>query len=170
MGRLVGDLLLLTRADAAQLALNRRRFFLDELAEEVVAAFRPLAGDRLRLRFERRAEDVAVDADPAHVHQLMANLLDNALAHATSEVVAWVERGPDGAARFAVRDDGPGVPAAEAARIFERFYRVQPAAQPGTGLGLAIVRAIAEVHGGKVTVTSAPGAGATFVFQLPRAP
>jgi len=69
---------------------------------------------------------------------------------------------------ISVTDDGPGIPLQEQARIFERFYRVGGSAAAGTGLGLAIARGLVELHGGTLTVESAPGAGSTFTVTLPR--
>jgi two-component system OmpR family sensor kinase len=78
----------------------------------------------------------------------------------------------DGVARLEVADEGPGMPPEVAARVFERFFRADPSrsrAAGGTGLGLAIVAAVAEAHGGRATVESAPGAGSRFAVELPLA-
>ena len=101
----------------------------------------------------------------------MLNLLGNAHQHGRDDglIRVRVERHP-GEAPLAVDDDGPGIPAAEQSRIFERFYRSgQDAARssPGSGLGLPIARAIVNLHGGRIWVESAPGAGATFYVALP---
>ena len=74
----------------------------------------------------------------------------------------------DGSVRIEVSDTGPGLDPATAARVFERFHRGDAARSPGgTGLGLAIVKAVAEAHGGSVTVASSPGSGTTFTLRLP---
>jgi signal transduction histidine kinase len=164
LAALVSDLLLLTRADAASLALARGTFFLDELAEEVVADLRPLAAERgVALRFEPRASDATVQADPERLRQLLLILLDNALGHtpAGGTVTVWVER-----FKLGVQDTGSGIAPADLPRIFERFYR-GTSARPGAGLGLAIARAIADLHGARLTASSPPGQGAEFTLYLP---
>jgi two-component system OmpR family sensor kinase len=99
------------------------------------------------------------------------NLLANVRAHTPEGTTATVhvdQVGPT--ARLIVHDDGPGMPAEDAARIFERFYRVDPArgrAHGGTGLGLSIVAAIVAAHGGTVSADSAPGRGMTVTISLP---
>ena len=70
--------------------------------------------------------------------------------------------------RISVADDGPGIPAEDQQRIFERFYRVSGAGAGGTGLGLAIARALVELHGGRLWVESTPGEGSTFFVTLPK--
>jgi two-component system OmpR family sensor kinase len=99
------------------------------------------------------------------------NLLANVRAHTPEGTTATVhvdQVGPT--ARLIVHDDGPGMPSDDAARIFERFYRVDPArgrAHGGTGLGLSIVAAIVTAHGGTVSADSAPGLGMTVTISLP---
>jgi two-component system OmpR family sensor kinase len=74
-----------------------------------------------------------------------------------------------GRARIAVADRGPGVPASERMRVFERFHRAPGSRGPGAGLGLAIARAVVDAHGGSISVAETPGGGATFVVELPLA-
>jgi signal transduction histidine kinase len=114
-----------------------------------------------------------VAADPALIDQLLWNLLDNAVKFTPGPgrvSVSVVAAGDD--ARITIRDTGPGIPADDVARIFERFYRADTARSSadgawGTGLGLSIVRAIAEVHGGRVEAANAPDGGAVFTVHLP---
>lgn len=170
MGDLVADLLLLTRADAAALAIEQRPFFLDELAEEIVTELRPWAASRgLVLRFEPRAEALLVLGDPDRLRQLVLNLVDNALAHTAppGEVVVWVDRRRAGGGLLGVRDTGVGISPTDLPRVFDRFYRVAPAGRPGAGLGLAIAKAIAEAHKGRLTASSTPGHGSEFLLHLP---
>jgi signal transduction histidine kinase len=170
MRRLVGDLLLLARADAGRIA-PRETLDLGEIIVEAAGEAGPLA----------EGHDVEVDA-PAPVpvegtrdelHRLALNLLENALAHTPPGTRVRVEArrlGDDGAL-VAVEDDGPGVPPELAPRIFDRFVRGAGDAGGGTGLGLAIVRAVAESHGGEVRlVEPAHGRGARFEVLLPAAP
>lgn len=172
MGRLVAGLLLLTRAGEARLRLDCCRFFLEDLAEEIVADLRPLAdGQDVTLRFECRADDVAVHGDPEQLRQLVVNLVDNALGNTPSqgEVVVWVDRQRTGVAMLGVRDTGVGIARDEQDRVFDRFYRGAASTRPGSGLGLSIARAIAVAHGGHLRVASEPGKGAEFVLLLPSA-
>ena len=103
--------------------------------------------------------------------QLLLNLVDNALTYTPSGGhVALALSVADGQARLAVQDTGPGIPPAEVARIFERFYRLDRARSRrsgGAGLGLAIARWIAEAHGGRIEVQSAVGQGSTCTVVLP---
>jgi signal transduction histidine kinase len=169
MRRLVGDLLMLARADAGRHG-ERARCDLAEIAEAAVAEIRPTAdGHSLRLE---AGEVVAVTGNSDELHRLTVNLLDNAVRHtpAGSTVMVTVER-RDGAAVLEVADDGPGLPAGMEQQVFSRFVRgggpADLAADAGTGLGLAIVRAVAEAHGGAVTAGAARGGGARFTITLP---
>jgi two-component system OmpR family sensor kinase len=116
---------------------------------------------------------VVVEGDGARLRQVVANLLSNARAHTppgTPVTVTAAAR--DGEAVVEVADRGPGLVPEHARRVFERFFRADPSrarASGGSGLGLSIVAAIAEAHGGRAEVDSAPGRGATFRIVLPLA-
>jgi PAS domain S-box-containing protein len=115
---------------------------------------------------------VTVYADPESLRQILTNLFDNALRHTPSggRVRLDVQAG-DGGTILAVSDTGSGIPADHLPRVFERFYRVDPArsrSQGGTGLGLSIVKHMAEAHGGRVDLTSAVGRGTTVRVFLPQ--
>jgi two-component system, OmpR family, sensor kinase len=169
MRRLVGDLLMLARADAGRFG-ERARCDLAEIAEAAVAEVRPVA-DEHSLRLET-GDAVAVTGNTDELHRLTVNLLDNAVRHTPegSTVTVTVER-RDGAAVLEVADDGPGLPAGMEAQVFSRFVRgggpADLAADSGTGLGLAIVRAVAESHGGAVTAGTGSNGGARFTVTLP---
>jgi two-component system, OmpR family, sensor kinase len=170
ISRLVDDLLLLAQAeqmDFLQLDSIDLHSFIAEL------------WDGLSLTAERHFElgpvpDGELQADPDRLAQAIRNLARNAIEH-TSErtglVRLEVQRVGPGRVRFAVLDDGPGIPAAERERVFERFHRTDPARTRlagGAGLGLAIVRAIAEAHGGQVRARERPGgSGANVELLLP---
>jgi two-component system OmpR family sensor kinase len=117
---------------------------------------------------------VVVTGDEARLRQVVTNLLDNALHHTPGDSPVTVRVGGDADhARLEVVDRGPGLTPEQADLVFQRFYRTDNArtrAQGGTGLGLSIVAAIADAHGGRVEVDTAPGEGATFRLLLPRHP
>jgi len=163
MARLVDRLLTLARADSG-LQLARAPLEMKPLVEEVgrqAAAIHP--GQRLNVF----AAEAVIDGDQDAVRQLLWILLDNAFRYATSAVE--VRLAPEhGWARLVVADDGPGVPAPDRERIFERFYRVdQSRAGVNAGLGLSIARWIAGQHGGRIVAGEAILGGAAFLVDLP---
>ena len=177
MRRLLDDLLLLARADAdagnqpnKTVPIRREQVRLDEIALEAVRSAEALAsGQVLELEAPRGVE---VPGDPDRLHQLVMILLDNAIRHTPSggRIRVAVAATPDGQARIAVRDEGEGITPEHLPHLFERFYRADGArgrSSGGTGLGLAIAQAICRAHGGEISVTSAPGQGATFLVALP---
>ncbi|MFI6349213.1 sensor histidine kinase [Streptomyces sp. NPDC050560] len=160
--RLATDLLLLARFDAGERPADRT-VRLAGLVE------RESAARGLVARVEPGAGACAVRGSATQLARALGNLLDNARRHARSEV--WVGLRRDGGhAVVTVADDGPGVPAAERERIFERFVRLDDARARdggGAGLGLAIARDAAAHHGGTLTARERPGGGALFVLRLP---
>ncbi|MBR7828390.1 HAMP domain-containing histidine kinase [Actinospica sp. MGRD01-02] len=179
MGVLVEDLLLLARLDQ-QRPLAHDRVHLVALAADSITAARARTADRtIELAVERpsgSAEPV-VTGDENRLRQAVDNLLTNAVRHTPDDTPITVRVRPDeqpGRYALDVLDTGQGLSPADAARVFERFYRADPSrarttAQQGSGLGLAIVAAIAEAHGGTATVRTEPGAGACFTLSLPMA-
>jgi two-component system OmpR family sensor kinase len=168
MERLVTDLLELARLDEG-LPLQIRATELVGLCAEAVRTATTV-GPLWPVTFTA-AHPVEVLGDPARLRQVVDNLLANVRAHTpegTSATVHVDQAGP--MARVVVHDNGPGMPAEDAARVFERFYRSDPArgrAHGGTGLGLSIVSAIVFAHGGTVSAESAPGRGMTVTVSLP---
>ena len=159
-GRLVDDLLLMTRLDGADPAAELRRQPVDlaVLAEDVVATQRLLGAD-----IEAVTEPASVEGDPEQLTRVLTNLADNA-RRAGRRVLITVRR-DGGQATVEVTDDGPGIQPADRDRVFERFVRLE--AGPGrNGLGLPIARAVARAHGGELTCEDAP-AGARFVLRMP---
>jgi len=169
MTRLVADLLFLSRAEAE--SVEHRPVRLDEVVRETVERFRQLVPDREIVLDAPAALPVLGDED--RLRQLLTNLVENALRFTPPPgrvTVSALDAG--GRARLVVEDTGVGIAPEHLPRIFDRFYRVDPArsrATGGTGLGLAIVRRIAESHGGTVRVESEPGKGARFTVTLPSA-
>ena len=167
MRRLVGDLLLLARADAGREA-PRRPLDLAAVAREAVAEAAPLASEG-QVTVDAPAA-VTIDGAPDDLHRLALNLIENAVLHTpTGTPVTVAVRTEDRQAILEVADRGPGVPQELRARAFERFSRAggDHAATNGSGLGLAIVRAVAESHGGSVELSDADGGGAVFTVRLP---
>ncbi|MFE0042104.1 sensor histidine kinase [Streptomyces albireticuli] len=162
------DLLLLARLDARVPAAPGEPVDLALLAAEE-AARRP--GARVRVVAEADAP-VPLRGRAGQLERLAANLVDNAVRHAASRVTVRAYA-RDGSAVLEVADDGPGIPAGERERVFERFVRLDAARdreRGGSGLGLAIAREIAHAHGGTLTASAAPGGGALLVARLPAGP
>ncbi len=163
--RLIRDLLFIARADAGAASPAAVPVDVDDVARAEVARLRP----RSRLRFDVVGlQPVEVRADPDQLARALRNILENATRHAQG-VVTVATRERDGWAEVVVADDGPGVPAADRERIFERFSRIDEARSRddgGTGLGLPIAREIAVAHGGSLTLDEGEG-GARFVMAIP---
>jgi two-component system OmpR family sensor kinase len=168
MGVLVDDLLLLARLDEGR-PLQHERIDLTRLARDGVDDLRTVAPER-PVDFSAPGV-VYVNGDDARLRQVIANLLTNANRHTPPATPVHVRvYTEDTHAVLDVVDEGPGMDEAEAHRVFERFWRSDPArtrASGGAGLGLSIVAAIAEAHSGKAEVFTKPGEGATFRITLP---
>jgi signal transduction histidine kinase len=156
LGHLVADLLDLSRLDAGVVPLRRVRIdvadFLDEAVEHARAAAAG-AGREVQFRLREPSATLTVRADPWRLHQVFANLLDNAARHSPpggTVLVTAEERA--GQLQFEVSDEGEGIPLAERPRVFERFTRGVRSGDGGTGLGLAIARWVVELHGGTIRV------------------
>jgi signal transduction histidine kinase len=165
MRRLVGDLLLLARADARR-GQPHRPTDLAEVLIEVAAELGPMA-ERHDLSIS--PEPVVVDGVRDELHRLMLNLLENAVRHTPpgTRVHASTDA-RDGEAVITVEDSGPGIPPELTERVFERFVRGGRDGAKGSGLGLAIVRSVAQSHGGKVELAVPDtGIGTRFVIRIP---
>ncbi|HVS43627.1 MAG TPA: HAMP domain-containing sensor histidine kinase [Candidatus Dormibacteraeota bacterium] len=168
MGILVDDLLLLARLDQGR-PLETRPVDLEALIEDACADAR--AADGGRAISARVTAPLVVTGDEMRLRQVLSNVLRNALVHtpAATPVEVALHR-DDGHAVLEVIDHGPGIPAAHAEHVFERFYRVDSARsgdQGGSGLGLSIAAAVVQAHGGRIGVVPTPGGGATFRISLP---
>jgi two-component system, OmpR family, sensor kinase len=175
MRRLVADLLLLARTDVGRV-VRREPCDLARIVVEAAAELGPVSGAHEISLDVGRAGPVIVEASRDELHRLALNLIENALRHTPpgTEIRISTAAEPAGEARLIVEDDGPGVPERLAATLFERFVRGAGDHGGSFGLGLAIVRAVAESHGGSVTLEQThPGAerpGARFVVILPVLP
>jgi len=167
MSALVEDLLLLARLDEGR-PLEREPVELDELATEAAEIARAVDPSH---PIELAIEPIAVLGDRTRLRQVVDNLLGNARSHTPSGTAVRLRVGRDGGqALIEVADEGPGMTAEQAERVFERFYRADQSrsrASGGVGLGLSIVSAVTEAHGGAVSVDTAPGRGTTFRVRLP---
>jgi protein-histidine pros-kinase len=172
MANLVSDLLELTRLRSGRAQLRLGQCDLRALALRCIRVIEPLVRERdQQVRVHLPPGSIVTLADGDRLERALLNLLGNAHKYGRDggrvelALEVW-----DARARFAVTDDGPGISASEQGRIFERFYRSEAEStqrNEGSGLGLPIARALVELHGGKIGVKSAPGAGATFWIELP---
>ncbi|MFZ2178143.1 MAG: HAMP domain-containing sensor histidine kinase, partial [Rhodococcus sp. (in: high G+C Gram-positive bacteria)] len=165
MRLLVEDLLLLARADERGLPLRIVDVDLDDVVDEEIRRTR----DRTGIAVTAALAPVRVRGDAAQLPRVVRNLLDNAVRYAASTVHADVSR-DDGWAQIIVTDDGPGIPAAERDRVFQRFVRLEQSRDRGlggSGLGLAIVAEIVAAHRGSVRIDTGADGGAQVVVRLP---
>ena len=167
MERLVGNLLDMTRLSSGAVAPRREWIPVDELVGAALSRTEAKLA-RQSVRTEVPGAPVLVSVDPILVEQLLVNLLENAARHTPpgTEVLVRADGGPGGLV-LEVADRGPGIAEGEEQTVFERFHRGGRATGQGAGLGLAIARAIAEVHGGTLRVSSRPGGGASFRLVVP---
>ena len=181
LGRLVGQLLDLSKLESGVVPLNRQSFVVRPLLDQAVREARLHAPEHVRLVVDADPSLVA-DADPERVHQVVANIVENAVRHSpVGGTVTVAARRATGGVSIEVSDEGPGVPPGEELRIFERFYRADAArarSAGGSGLGLAIARWIVDMHGGTIeakAASSSNGAapaearGCRMVVSLPGA-
>jgi signal transduction histidine kinase len=169
---LINDLLDLSRMEAGRVDLHRTSLDLARLIPEVAGSLRPLIeAKRQRLRLDLGEALPAVWADQDRVTQILTNLISNAHKYTLVEgSITVAARRDDGFVRVDVSDTGTGLSPEDQAQLFTKFFRAHersPQAGGGTGLGLVICRLLVELHGGRITVSSAPGQGSTFSFTLP---
>lgn len=168
MRALVEDLLLLARADERGLTFHREPTRLDEVATGEVIRLRRTCRHPVHIAADPPVE---VNGDASALSRVVRNLLDNAARHATSQIDVEVRR-ESGAAILTVADDGPGIPAADRQRVFDRFVRLDSSRSRGgggSGLGLSIVAEIVAAHDGQISITGRPGGGTVVTVQLPAA-
>jgi two-component system, OmpR family, phosphate regulon sensor histidine kinase PhoR len=174
MERLVSDLLRLARLDARQEALDLAPCDLQQLFNTVVGDVAQTAEEK-RQHITTAVDPAAcrITADPAKLHDVLRNLVENAVHYAPDAATIRLEaERANGVVRISVSDSGPGIPPDDLSRVFERFYRVDKSrSRPGgTGLGLAIVKHLVELHGGQATAENRPEGGARFIVTVPDQP
>jgi two-component system, OmpR family, sensor kinase len=171
LSRIAEDLLVLARADRGRLPVSRTELDLVELARNVAEGFMARAADR-RVEIQVRGSDGSpARVDPLRVRQALSNILDNALRHTPGGGTVRIQVGrEENAALLEVADTGPGFRGDLLPVALEPFVRDDAArgrVEGGAGLGLAIVRAVAEAHGGSVSIRNEPGGGAAVLLRLP---
>lgn len=168
--RLVRDLLLLAETESGHLRINLELLDPREIVEEIVRQVEPIASPSGTCLEIEEFPDAQIHADRFALGQCVRNLVDNAVRHAAGGKVRTGGRLDGNQVVLYVTDDGPGIPAEDLPRIFERFYRVDKARTReggGSGLGLSIVRHLAEAQGARAWAESRPGEGSTFYLAFP---
>jgi signal transduction histidine kinase len=168
---LINDVLDLSKIEAGQLELELSDYCVQDIAQTVRSTLEPLAADK-KLAFKL---ELAPDLPPGHgdgrrLTQVLINLVGNAIKFTDAGEVAIKAEANNGAFHMSVCDTGPGISAADQAKLFQEFQQADNAIirkKGGTGLGLAISKRIVEMHGGRIWVESQPGQGSTFAFTLP---
>lgn len=167
---LMNNLLDLSRLDAGRVQVVIRAVPIEDLVRRCLASVKPAASARgIRLRDDYVNAPSRIDTDPLRLEQILLNLLTNAVRHSPGddEVVVRVE-GTSDQVLINVMDHGPGIALEDQAKIFEPYIRVDPESGLGSGLGLPVARRMAELIGGRLSVHSDLGRGATFTVSLPR--
>lgn len=170
--RLVNDLLDISRVESGRVQMATERLNVADLVREVVSRRTRTGRQRVELRVEGDPESLTTVADKQRLERVVVNLLENALTHGEGRGVSVSVGAHNGDIRLIVEDHGPGIPLKDQHRIFERFFKGDPARPRedgrGSGLGLAIARDNATLHGGDIELRSQPGEGTRFVFRLPQ--
>jgi len=168
---LINDVLDLSKIEAGQLVLELSEYSIQDIAQTVCSTLEPLAADKkLGFKVEIAAELPPGRGDGRRLTQVLINLVGNAIKFTDAGEVAIKTEANNGSFYVAVRDTGPGISAADQAKLFQEFQQADNAItrkKGGTGLGLAISKRIIEMHGGRIWVESQPGQGSTFAFTLP---
>src|SRR6516225_2650521 len=168
---LINDVLDLSKIEAGQLELELSGYSIEDIAQTVRSTLEPLAADKkLGFKVEVAPQLPSGRGDGRRLTQVLINLVGNAIKFTDAGEVAIKAEANNGSFHVSVRDTGPGISAADQAKLFQEFQQADNAItrkKGGTGLGLAISKRIIEMHGGKIWVESQPGRGSTFTFTLP---
>ena len=171
LSRITEEVLLTSNLDRGAVRVEQEPVDVAVVIRATVEELQPQIPSSTAIEVDLRSEVGAVSGDRHRIQQVLANLLDNAIKYGESPVVIGASR-TDGSVRISVADSGPGISLADQPRVFEKFFRADPQlvrAPSGTGLGLYISRELARRMGGRIDLMSEPGAGATFVVELPQA-
>jgi PAS domain S-box-containing protein len=169
MKRLIDDLVDIARIEAGRFTIQERRCAVGGVLKEALTLMQPLAQQKkLRLEAKVSGAEVDVPCDRDRILRVLSNLIGNAIKFTPEggSISVTAEQGR-GEVRFAVSDNGSGIPATELPHIFERFWQARKTARMGAGLGLAIAQGIVDAHGGRIWAESELGKGSTFFFTLP---
>ena len=168
---LINDVLDLSKIEAGQLVLELSDYSVQDIAQTVRSTLEPLAADKkLAFKLELAPELPSARGDGRRLTQVLINLVGNAIKFTDAGEVVIKAEANNGSFQVSVRDTGPGISAADQARLFQEFQQADNAItrkKGGTGLGLAISKRIIEMHGGRIWVESQPGQGSIFAFTLP---
>ena len=168
---LINDVLDLSKIEAGQLVLELSDYCIDDIAQTVRSTLEPLATDKkLDFKLEVAPKLPSGRGDGRRLTQVLINLVGNAIKFTDAGEIAIEANANNGSFCVFVRDTGPGISAADQAKLFQEFQQADNAItkkKGGTGLGLAISKRIIEMHGGRIWVESQPGQGSTFAFTLP---
>jgi GAF domain-containing protein len=168
---LINDVLDLSKIEAGQLVLELSDYCIQDIAQTVRSTLEPLAADKkLGFKVEVAPQLPSGHGDGRRLTQVLINLVGNAIKFTDAGEVAIKAEANNGSFHVSVRDTGPGITAADQAKLFQEFQQADNAItrkKGGTGLGLAISKRIIEMHGGRIWVESEPGHGSTFAFTLP---
>ncbi len=170
--RMIGDLLDLSRIEAGRVELKIAPLLIQDLVADVVEGFQTIAREKsVTVQASAQNSLPKVEGDRDKLHQVLTNLIQNAVKFTPKDGKVWVETrlSDDGLMECCVADTGCGIPLDEIDKVFEKFYRGEsaPADARGAGLGLAITKTLVELHGGRIWVESTPGTGSRFFFTLP---
>src|SRR5262249_27978269 len=167
----INDVLDLSKIEAGQLVLSIEDYSMRNVVETVVSATESLAAAKKLPLKVAIADDMPLgQGDERRIAQVLLNLVGNAIKFTDAWEVRIAANVNNGRFLVAVADTGPGIPAAEQARVFHEFHQVDSSntkKKGGTGLGLAIAKRIVELHSGRIWVESEPGKGSTFQVELP---
>ena len=169
---LIEDLLALSQLEAGNVTLDLREMNLHQLATGIFDSLSGMAGKKNVSLVNEIAADATIQADNQRLVQALNNLVENGIKYGREGGSVWVSANEiDAEIELCVVDDGPGIPASDRERIFERFYRVDKGRSRelgGTGLGLSIVKHVVQLHGGTARVECPPEGGTRFLLSLPR--
>ena len=168
---LINDVLDLSKIEAGQLVLELTDYSIQDIAQTVRSTLEPLAADKkLAFKVEMPPNLPAGHGDGRRLTQVLINLVGNAIKFTDAGEVAIAAETSDGQFNVSIRDTGPGISAADQAKLFQEFQQADNSItrkKGGTGLGLAISKRIIEMHGGRIWIDSTIGHGSTFSFTLP---